>query len=388
MRGRMLWRAVGAAVAAGCAVAPAPASGDDARIATGHAHTCVLQGDGRVLCVGANGQGQLGNSSFIDSRTPVVVRGLEDAAGVAAGRERSCAVTRDGGAWCWGANAFGELGDGTTTFRTRPVRFRARAQDGSSRPLAGATAIDTGWSSTCALADGRVWCAGSDEHGQLGSEPPRSSAQPLALPVPLDGVVAHAVGTHHACAVRDDGTVWCWGSNRAGQAGGATATCDAQAPCAPTPIRVEGVSGATAVSAGFRHTCALRRDGAVLCWGSSADPLATGPSAPAVVLEGATSVTAGLDLTCATRTDGSLTCWGRNVSGQLGRGTVSPFEPAAPALIQPAVRGVSAGWEHTCARRQDEVVWCWGNGTSGELGYRPAAFGFSSIPTATPMRAG
>ncbi|WP_050725518.1 RCC1 domain-containing protein [Vulgatibacter incomptus] len=57
-------------------------------------------------------------------------------------------------------------------------------------------------------------------------------------------------GESHSCAVRLDGQVFCWGSNTYGQA-----------PRQPSTATF------TSVSAGARHSCGLRSDGKVICWG-------------------------------------------------------------------------------------------------------------------------
>jgi alpha-tubulin suppressor-like RCC1 family protein len=60
------------------------------------------------------------------------------------------------------------------------------------------------------------------------------------------------------------------------------------------------------VSAGVAHACGLKIDGAIACWGSNGYSKATPPSGTF------TFVSAGYDHTCAVRTEGSVTCWGDN----------------------------------------------------------------------------
>ncbi|KYF68260.1 RCC1 domain-containing protein [Sorangium cellulosum] len=75
--------------------------------------------------------------------------------------------------------------------------------------------IGAGASSTCARkADGGVWCRGWSDGGQLGDGrdgTPDDRAFGSGPVAGLDGVIDLSVGAHHACAVRDDGSVWCWG---------------------------------------------------------------------------------------------------------------------------------------------------------------------------------
>src|ERR1043165_8003394 len=69
-----------------------------------------------------------------------------------------------------------------------------------------------------------------------------------------------AAGAAHTCSIRTDGTVWCWGLNNHGQLGDNTIIDSA------TPVQVSGVTGAKTLVAGDNHTCAIA-DGGVWCWG-------------------------------------------------------------------------------------------------------------------------
>ena|GEM_PF-6881755 len=87
------------------------------------------------------------------------------------------------------------------------------------------------------------------------------------------GVAAEKIsvsgGESHTCAVKADGTVWCWGLNSNGQLGNNTTEQK------NAPVQVLGVGGSgyltnvAAVSTGTFHTCALKSDRTVWCWGSN-----------------------------------------------------------------------------------------------------------------------
>jgi alpha-tubulin suppressor-like RCC1 family protein len=72
----------------------------------------VIDRPGRVLCWGLNDAGQVG-TAVTDEPVPVptVVGGLSGAREVGAGGATSCARTADGRIFCWGVNDFGQLGD-------------------------------------------------------------------------------------------------------------------------------------------------------------------------------------------------------------------------------------------------------------------------------------
>jgi alpha-tubulin suppressor-like RCC1 family protein len=101
-------------------------------------------------------------------------------------------------------------------------------------------------------------------------------------------------------------------------------------------LLVAGAGAATPqIDAGFAHTCALLEDRTVRCWGSNlsgqlgdgttdarlnpVSVLASGTAgASPVVLGGVTQIAAGDSHTCALLEDGTVRCWGRNVDGRLG----------------------------------------------------------------------
>ena len=84
-------------------------------IAAGTYHMCALFQGGKVVCVGGNTFGQLGNGSTFFSPTPVVVPGITTAISVSASESHTCAVLSDHTIRCWGRNHVGQLGNGTTT---------------------------------------------------------------------------------------------------------------------------------------------------------------------------------------------------------------------------------------------------------------------------------
>ena len=113
------------------------------------------------------------------------------------------------------------------------------------------------------------------------------------------------------------------------------------------------------VSAGYGHTCGVKEDGSVACWGDDYSGKATPP--PSVF----TSVSAGRDHTCGLMEDGSITCWGDDYSA---------LTPTPPPMPRGTFTSVSAGWDHTCAVREDGSVACWGWRWPGEASPPPGPF--------------
>jgi RHS repeat-associated core domain len=176
-----------------------------------------------------------------------------------------------------------------------------------------------------------------------------------------------ATGNWHACAIKTDKTLWCWGAGFDGQLGdGSTGQFR------PIPAQAGDAKWAS-VTAGGAHSCGIRDDGTLWCWGANyAGQLGTGSTdgsaTPTQIGDGLwASVSAGEVHTCGIRADGTLWCWGSDDTGQVGDG-------GSEARLSPVrIRGqgwamVSAGVYDTCGTRQDGSLWCWGGNADGQLG--------------------
>jgi alpha-tubulin suppressor-like RCC1 family protein len=89
----------------------------------------------------------------------------------------------------------------------------------------------------------------------------------------LNGLTRVATGGTHTCALRNDETVWCWGNNSSGQLGNGALTgcnllCPPQNTYSETPVQAKNLTNAVAIAAGSAHSCAVLADSGVKCWGS------------------------------------------------------------------------------------------------------------------------
>ena len=87
------------------------------------------------------------------------------------------------------------------------------------------------------------------------------------MPVKIEGIndaVAVTTGNGHVCALHATGEISCWGSNFAGELGTETSIAN---DVSATPLKVKGITDATAVATGGYHTCAVHESGYVTCWG-------------------------------------------------------------------------------------------------------------------------
>jgi alpha-tubulin suppressor-like RCC1 family protein len=206
----------------------------------------------------------------------------------------------------------------------------------------------------------------------------------------LTDAVDLAVGgetlTAHGCAVRRSGAVVCWGYNASGQLGNGTLRILSAGP-EVSPVTVELLGDAVRIGAGATHTCAVRRSGLVVCWGNNEfGHLGDGalgtrpfPSAVTAILD-AEVVTAGRAHSCARRLGGAVACWGDNRLGTIGDGTVATFRlaPVAPVGLLGVV-ALAAGDTHTCAISTGGHLRCWGDNGRGQLG--DGTFIVRALPT-------
>jgi alpha-tubulin suppressor-like RCC1 family protein len=217
-----------------------------------------------------------------------------------------------------------------------------------------------------------------------------ASREPDAAPATGSARIVSAF--EHTCVVDQSG-LYCWGFNDEGQVG-----LGPQAPAiVAEPQRVEAAAEYREICAGEMHSCGLRQNGQLDCWGNNADgQLGLGdferrasptplPDAPSF-----RSVACGGDISCALTESGALYCWGNNAEGALGQGEGSAVgrSSATPLLVplaQPA-RQVSVGQGHVCAIGQDGELLCWGRGKNLQLGVAPPPG--DQLRTPTPVAGG
>jgi alpha-tubulin suppressor-like RCC1 family protein len=256
---------------------------------------------------------------------------------------------------------------------------KADAGGGSS---AGFAQVAAGSVSTCAVRlDGSLWCWGNNQYGELRMT--GASARLTPAQVSPMGWSLVSAGQTHACGIRADATLSCWGNNASGQLGSGAAGSDNQQVDLPQGPWL-------GVSAGVYQTCAIKTDGGLWCWGDNTNgQLGTGNTLATAVptqLSGAgySQVSARFMHTCALKQDGTMWCWGMNSNLQLARD--SPAFLYAPAQVQDSDwQQVTTGLYHTCGLKWNGSLWCWGGNMSGQVG-NAALPAQSTSQTSTPLQ--
>ncbi len=216
--------------------------------------------------------------------------------------------------------------------------------------------ISSGLAHACGIrGDGTLVCWGRNDHGQ--ATPPTGTFRQVSA------------GRFHTCGIRSNGRLTCWGEDLHGKlsppcglyhqlSAGDQHTCavtsdgnlacwglddDGQVSQIPTVINIY-----KQVTSGHYHSCALKTDGSILCWGAAGAGHDYG-QAPNKRYGPYTQISAGAYHTCALKPDGTPpVCWGNNNYGQL----------APPLSI--TYKHISAGYLHTCGIRSDGQPVCWG----------------------------
>ncbi|MBI3494484.1 hypothetical protein HY004_00680 [Candidatus Saccharibacteria bacterium] len=288
------------------------------------------------------------------SRSNVVINNLwKHTQKIVGGLGFACALS-NGKVYCWGLNDSGQLGDNSTTNRSSPTPVYV-GTSGSPGALYGryVTDIAAGGGHVCVIADGGVFCWGYNGSGRLGDGTQTTRLAPVVVPslAPSQAYNATRItaGGYHTCAIAQ-ATAYCWGRNGEGQLGNGSSS-NANSPFNPN-------QGQPASDAYYSATPVTVTDSTYL----------------------ATEISAGSNHTCAV-IDSRAYCWGgtsntasggRLGNGVSGNGTNSIYRQvvranSGDALYQKLVTSVSAGASQSCAIAEGKA-YCWGYNAVGEVG--------------------
>lgn len=327
--------------------------------------------------------------------------------------QHACGLGGDGSLYCWGDNTYGQIGTDEGRIGSAPIAPTRVA------PYADWDELAVGITSTCAIRSGILYCWGDNRSGQLGLGTDKSrgalasvagvdwfglsvggtsvcglrgrngtgflycfghlvgSDQNQPTPMSVDDLRVQwkTVSTNgdHTCAIRYDGALFCWGDSNSNGELGLGDTAVGSTPVG-SPTRVGDASDWTSVKVGPGTSCGLRRTGELWCWGTSY----YGPSAgtdrpPSPVQQGVwddwTDLTLGMLFGCGIRAGGELWCWGWNKSAEQAADPKTSTLPSAMHRI-----GSDAGWSQVSAGTgtacgvRDGRMHCWGSNQSGKLG--------------------
>ena len=171
---------------------------------------------------------------------------------LAAGGEHTCGTTVDGVAYCWGQGIDGQLGTGVDPASKVPVAVLG----GLSFSM-----LSAAGSNTCGIANNKAYCWGQGSSGHIGN----GSSSDQLQPAPVSGgheFQSISTGANYSCALTTEGKAYCWGFGADGGLGTGVV-----AQVVDHPVAVIGGHFFASIAVSLSHTCALKSDGSAFCWG-------------------------------------------------------------------------------------------------------------------------
>jgi alpha-tubulin suppressor-like RCC1 family protein len=337
------------------------------------------------------------SSAVVEVNTKAIIAAI-GVVQVAMGSRHTCALLNNSDVRCWGGNNNGRLGlgnkldigDDEAITSVEPIKFPTGFQ---------VKQLAAGLFHTCALSErGQVICWGRNQAGQLGygdtidrGDTPETTPDKLdfvGLP-PVQSIVS-GDSANHTCAILVSGVVRCWGENNFGQLGLGNKNNNGDSPdeLETTPAINLGISPVQQIAVNGGHTCALRVNSTLHCWGKNGDGqlgygnianfgdnIGETPNTKIVPIADAAQIALGVSHTCVVTVDKKVRCWGLNGFGQLGYGNTNVVGdnefPAEAGFIDSITdfQQLSLGFEHSCALLENDSIKCWGSSFSGQLGY-------------------
>ena len=372
--------------------------GEYVAVSAGGYHSCAVRTDHMMICWGDN---QYGQADFPPPGEYVAI---------SAGDRHSCAINTDGDAVCWGLGHDGQTDSppgrfvdvsagydrscGTRTERQYRVEADnlvdrrgnrlepgqlitvgdlvpsthitsllnigmltvaessdssdlsvetvcwGRNTSGPSKPLTDRySTVSVGYLWSCGTTtDGKALCW--DRNSKWFAPMDTGSAWSSAIRTPPTPKRTVAVGLVHACGIRLDRTITCWGDNEYIHGEDQT--------------RYFGMTDHpngqfVSITASDHYTCAIRTNGAAVCWGQGTTRETPGPFS---------DISVGRHHACAVRANRNADCW-----------RISPIywmQPGALNAPSGEFASVSTGTDHSCAVRTDGTGVCWGSNHSRE----------------------
>nr|BFD64279.1 hypothetical protein BdHM001_29600 [Bdellovibrio sp. HM001] len=312
------------------------------KVQAGTDTTCALGEDQNLYCWGSGLPAAQSIYQYQESYVPVKINISGDLVTDFQLTEFiSCVVTTTTNIKCWGVNKRGEMGNGQMADTSNSVALNVA---GSFDKY---TQVVAGLFSTCALKENKtVTCWGSNDSGQLGNNSESTYSRPQYT-LPISNIKKLAGHSSHFCALTTGGGVYCWGSNSSGQIGNNLNTTSTDKVLAPYLIPPTYSNGVTGLAAGVKD------------------------------------IAVGANHTCAITGTGGLTCWGNNSLGESGHAGGSLSYPQPIASLSSGVESVSLGINNSCAVKNTgstKQVYCWGKNMNNMLAEKIPANDSTSTP--------
>ena len=258
-----------------------------------------------------------------------------------------------------GGNLYGELGVGSTL-----SSFHDFIQIGSANNWKNIAPSD---SFTIAQKnDNSIWGWGQNDDFQMGNGTCCSDQlTPTLISSATDWKMIAASGSRSAFAIKQNGTLWAWGSELSGLVGNDGSV--------HFPIQRHPDTDWDFISAGKSHVLAIKTNRTLWSWGNNNwGETGTQVSTQSIITQVDNStwktVAAGYQFSIGIKTDGTLWAWGWNNYGQLGLGNTTNMPFPTQIGTDNDWDKISAGRNHTVAQKTNGSIWVWGDNFYGQLG--------------------
>lgn len=278
------------------------------------------------------------------------------------------AIVKNGDLYAIGRNTTGQLGVGNTGTYTIPVKINLAG------PVKKVVASGEEGLSGCACAllqNGTVWCWGNNASGQLGIGNLTSVFSPVQVGASLsmnDVTDIHITGGDAAsvCVVRNHTNLWCWGANSYGTVGNGNTTNQTS----PVPITsVTDTNQILSMTGAGNTRCILKANGKVYCWGEGTNGQLGNNTTPTVNANPVqvTGITTAKQLVGAGNrfgsffvilADSTVRAWGYNATGTLGDATFTNRSAPVTTIGLSGVKQVSIGGAGTYGSSADFACAC------------------------------
>jgi alpha-tubulin suppressor-like RCC1 family protein len=377
--------------------------------------TCAITTSGVLKCWGQGTNGQIGNGASSNRLGPTIVNSGVSFSTVSNSQNAACAITTTGILKCWGLDRNFNIGLAVNTSYSSPQiihsgesfsqvivsdsrmcalnslnvmkcsgqRLMGQMGDGLISQFHSFTSVPALDAYSTLSLSGQYMTAGISSAGTLWSWgygksatdlPGDASAQEMIIN-PVQVAVGSTFtkvskGNRHTCAIRADQKLYCWGYNTYGNIGDGTLVNK------QIPVAVDAANNYIQIAAGNFFTCGILSTGVLKCWGDNSnnslgDNSTTQRTTPVVIDAGTTYKFLAQPenyTMCAITTTDVLKCWGYNNYGQVGIGGTT--NTATPTVVDAGTSygSVVASIGHTCGVTLGNVLKCWGQNSSSQLG--------------------
>lgn len=229
-----------------------------------------------------------------------------------------------------------------------------------STPYTGAACMISNMS-LLAIKDNVLWGWGNNQFAQLGQPVMESSVEPVEV---MDDIVRISGRTGTIAAIKNDKTLWMWGidNGNINRHDSEVISNGVKVTIQSRPVKI--MDNVCCASSNVSHTVVVKEDGSLWTWGSNefgelGNGMTQESEYPIKIMDDVIYAVAGINCTFAVKSDNTLWGWGSNDNYQLG--TIGEdLIVDTPIKIMDDVTFVDSAWNCTAVIDKENVLWVFG----------------------------